>query len=1204
MQIRSIAITNLASLLGAQTVIDLVSARSPIGGAGLIAITGPTGAGKSTILDALCLALFNETPRQDRSPGEAILSRGATSGAVAVELALDDGHPYRLTWSVRRSRDRLDGALQAVDRAVVDAATGDTIVTGSAVKDWVQRNLRLSAAQFRTAVLLAQGDFNRFLQADDDERAQLLALLAGDDLYTRLGVAAHAQARTLNDDCAIADAAIAGLQVLEPAARAERQQALQAAREERPQREAHLTAAQECRRRLETAATTTRQMTQAQVVRDQAIVADHAAAPQRERYRAAMAVLPVVPALLLADAAERQVAAARTQVMSTQERVAAAQERCAASRAAGAVALATAEDARTAVGQILDREAPLAALTSEALTAVDAALTAASQARQQATLAAQEHQRLGDRIPLAAMETAKRHLAQTEAALLPVVEAARAAQETLDREREAGDQVDLEQIWTVLQQAVPLLATPLPDVAASSARLTSAEAVVVTTAAAVTAIQAEAATAAATVVAAEQQLQVVQTLGSLGAFTHLVIPDQPCPLCGSVDHPAPLRGVDDRIQDATSLLLAARADSTRVQSRMHAAVAVSTRAVSDRDHAQRDHLRCASERQRAEDQWRPVAQAAGLDQDRTQVFLHEIQSRVAAVAARREALNAAQRAAEAIHLRLQEARHARDQATQAVAHASAAMDQARQQIVEAAERMTAALAASATAQAKGDAAVEALALRVGERPDAVDHTAGDAAGWVRNLAQRAEVARRRRQDVVTLDQRLAECRGVLPGDGVAQNPIPDAGAAVKAAVVAVSAVTADTTAFTIAVAAHTASQLGLATAEHQERTARIERDVAMAACPSISDVAAVRAAMLPDTERQQLADVLVAIDTRLALARQTVDDAQAAWEAAQAAAAKSCQERGIDSSDPEALTRINADEQAAKDGLQAVDTRIGALTRDLTADDQAQAQRAALLAGQEGLRRRRDRAERLKQVLGRADGADFNRVAQALTLDQLLALANHHLRDLAPRYALRRDPASNGVPSLGLRLIDHDQGDLERPASTLSGGESFLTSLALALADLQRGRLRIGTLCVDEGFGTLDETTLSLALATLERLQQRQGTQILLISHVGALHERIAHRIEVIRRGNGSSYLRLAGPGRVEGYPPALPTQTRSAASDARDQEAILDHLRNQGSISAPDLGQALGLDLTLIRRHLATLIENHGVTKTGAGKGTRYQVI
>ncbi|MEM9599091.1 MAG: SbcC/MukB-like Walker B domain-containing protein, partial [Acidobacteriota bacterium] len=189
-------------------------------------------------------------------------------------------------------------------------------------------------------------------------------------------------------------------------------------------------------------------------------------------------------------------------------------------------------------------------------------------------------------------------------------------------------------------------------------------------------------------------------------------------------------------------------------------------------------------------------------------------------------------------------------------------------------------------------------------------------------------------------------------------------------------------------------------------------------------------------------------------------------------------------------------------------------------DDDNRRQRSSLHRELGALQAARTRAARLHHLIGQKDGGKFRRFAQQLNLQQLLGLANRRLDRLAPRYHLERTAGS-----LELSVIDRAMADERRPVSTLSGGESFLVSLALALAlaDLRRGRLELGTLFLDEGFGSLDEETLETALWVLEQLQGDQNTQILLISHVGALRERIPHRIDVRKLGGGRSRLRVIG---------------------------------------------------------------------------------
>ncbi|QRK12601.1 AAA family ATPase [Archangium violaceum] len=162
----------------------------------------------------------------------------------------------------------------------------------------------------------------------------------------------------------------------------------------------------------------------------------------------------------------------------------------------------------------------------------------------------------------------------------------------------------------------------------------------------------------------------------------------------------------------------------------------------------------------------------------------------------------------------------------------------------------------------------------------------------------------------------------------------------------------------------------------------------------------------------------------------------------------------------------------------------------------------------------------LSELIGSHDGRKFKVFAQSLTLDALLHYANAHLEELAPRYRLMRVPKYD----LDLQVVDRDMGDEVRGVSSLSGGESFLVSLALALglASLSSETTQVETLFIDEGFGTLDPETLEMALATLDALQAT-GRQVGIISHVSGLAERIGVQVRVVKQGAGRSRLVVMG---------------------------------------------------------------------------------
>lgn len=225
------------------------------------------------------------------------------------------------------------------------------------------------------------------------------------------------------------------------------------------------------------------------------------------------------------------------------------------------------------------------------------------------------------------------------------------------------------------------------------------------------------------------------------------------------------------------------------------------------------------------------------------------------------------------------------------------------------------------------------------------------------------------------------------------------------------------------------------------------------------------------------------------------------------------EENPFDSQVLEQITR-QADEIRAQ--IREADRNIGDQQREIRDLIDALSQREALAAEIQRSAHELERWQRLQNTIPASSLRDF---ALDIVFQQMGDLANTQLERLTSgRYQLK-------VESIGkLTVVDRWNANEERPVETLSGGESFLTSLtlALALSELSRGRAQIHSLFLDEGFGTLDPETLDVTIAALEGLQTR-GRSIFLISHVGELTRRIPVRIAVDRTGNGSSRVRVRG---------------------------------------------------------------------------------
>ncbi|SHK47558.1 exonuclease SbcC [Desulfatibacillum alkenivorans DSM 16219] len=227
------------------------------------------------------------------------------------------------------------------------------------------------------------------------------------------------------------------------------------------------------------------------------------------------------------------------------------------------------------------------------------------------------------------------------------------------------------------------------------------------------------------------------------------------------------------------------------------------------------------------------------------------------------------------------------------------------------------------------------------------------------------------------------------------------------------------------------------------------------------------------------------------------------------------------------LNKTNRDMESLKgenaelsDKAKAAQEKIGAITQELSAHDKLAEKQKDLLKEIEAQKRECDKWGRLHDLIGSSDGKKFRNFAQGLTFEIMVSHANRHLQTMSDRYLLIRDPNE----PLDLNVIDNYQAGEVRSTQNLSGGESFIVSLALALglSGMASQNIRVDSLFLDEGFGTLDDETLDTALSALSNLKQ-DGKLIGVISHVQALKDCIPCQIQVEPDNSGRSV--LSGPG-------------------------------------------------------------------------------
>lgn len=229
MKILAIRGCNLASLEG-EFEVDFRS--EPLRSAGLFAITGNTGAGKTTILDAMCITLYKRSPRLENvkrgtkvegagastvseSDVRTILQRGKHKGYAEVDFLAVDGNEYRARWSVSRAHNSPTGNLSAATQDLTNLTTGThRKLSANEAKTEIPRLVGLEYEQFTRAVLLAQGNFSAFIKAEENEKAQMLEKLTDTGIYSRISASIYSRTQEVKKDVELIEAKRQSLQLL------------------------------------------------------------------------------------------------------------------------------------------------------------------------------------------------------------------------------------------------------------------------------------------------------------------------------------------------------------------------------------------------------------------------------------------------------------------------------------------------------------------------------------------------------------------------------------------------------------------------------------------------------------------------------------------------------------------------------------------------------------------------------------------------------------------------------------------------------------------------------------------------------------------------------------------------------------------------------------------------------------------------------
>lgn len=1213
MKILAVHLCNLNSLTGSWS-IDFTAPE--YAAAGIFAITGPTGAGKSTILDAICLALFARTPRLghiSKSSNE-ILSRRAGDCFAEVEFETQQGR-FRCHWGQHRARRSADGELQAPRHEIVDAVTGKVLEARSKeVGRLVERVTGMDYDRFTRSILLAQGGFAAFLEADADQRAPILEQITGTAIYSRISIAVHERTSEVRRKSASLQETLGSVILLNEA----EEQALEV--------------------RINEALLTVVELQKALAVRGEALQRIKTIGSLQEQLAATEQHL-----LALAGRREegredllRYERGQRAQALFAEyNRLQHVQERLALLRSTGEAQGAAWERLHQEQRQVAQDHARICEQVQESV-AIQSRETEAIKTvrvldlhlhekkkvigqksiarhqaeteqrnhfglqadlkRQQAAMTAQlehldaflrehgsdsllvEHLagfrqqllRLGERethLARLAQSRAQKRAAQAEAAentdrLLLAEEQAGRGMAAL-RQRQQHLQVAREELlagkepsfWRLqveqgeqrlreLEKTSELLArqkTLEEEMATLGRSLRELRAREQQQALALRALEEKRQLQQQLVVQCERNHQLTLRIRSYEEERCRLVDGDPCPLCGAPHHP----WTDERpvIEPADSTLAQARAELERLLAALAQRRESLVSLAKDVEYAGAALDKGGQQQQALAEQLAPllVLLEGGATADGS-AQAEQLLGQVEALRLRIKAIERLDGEMHTVHTqleqatarhtdllgRLQAARYAGEtianellRLEEQACEESAEIDRCRIDLLnqlqplgirecppQQAEHLLLQLEArqqawKAQQQHREQLLREQTRLQVEQ--DKLDLLLATIAGTLSQQAIELETLRREEADL------LAE-RFELYGD---RDPnLEEQKVQTLVRQTQAREMTIRTRLTQIDKELHGLSEQVRIGAEEQAALLPQSR---LLEAELLGKLPAAGFADLADFCGALLApEVLAELGTwKEGLAKEQAVLAARKSELAMALEREEEQHRG--QKDQAALL---AEQAAYHQDLEAVQQRIGAERERLAANSlrkkQFEEQRHALAAQY----KEQERWDLLHQLIGSADGKKFRVFAQGLTFDVMISHANRQLRKMNDRYLLLRDPKE----PLALQVIDNYQAGEIRSTRNLSGGESFLVSLALSLglSAMASHNVRVDSLFLDEGFGTLDEEALETALQTLAELQH-DGKLIGIISHVPLLKERIDVRIQVLPGPGGCS--RLAGPG-------------------------------------------------------------------------------
>jgi len=1077
MKILELRFKNLNSLYG-EWVIDFTDPEYVSNG--IFALTGATGAGKSTILDAICLALYGATPRLGKitKSGNEIMSR-QTGECYAEVLFESQAGRFRCHWEQRRARKKAEGNLQNQEHQIADADTGKPIETKkSLVGGVIEEKTGMDFDRFTRSILLAQGGFDTFLKADIEQKSKILEQITGTEIYSEISRRVHERQRDEREKLNILNAETSGIVILEPEQEKDTKDDL-AARQKQ--------ATELASKSTETGKAITWLSTIEDLKKEILSLKDEAAKlkTDTEAFKPEQAKLEQATRAASLDGTYATIASLRKQQADDQTSLKtdeAALPELEASSNTQVETLKAAEQLTLKAKEELKTDAPLI----QKIRSLDQKIAEQTKAVSGGTDGcAKEAAKIEIDKQARLKELKKRAAAEKtlEAAELYLKENARdewlisglagveeqfgnllANQQEITRQ-----ETDLKKADTAVADATKKLKEASRQCSLKKQELESASKNLQQGKDTLSELLGdrllrEYRTEKETLL---REMAFIKKIEELEDHRAKLEDGKPCPLCGSTEHPYAEGNVPvpDEIEQKIELLAKQINKAEDQEAAIKKLEQADTTARKNLNDSEKLETEAINDKKAAEKTLAELKEAL----TKLRIGFEELKL---AVFGKLEPLGITEIPESEVEALLESLK----------SRLKAWQEQVKQK----------------TDIEKQIAAIDSEVKRL----DAVIDT------QVKALTEKQENLERLKKELA-YDQNE---RKLVYGDkkpdeeeGRLNKFIADAEEAEKKA----RSLNTELQQKLTTAKTHVES-LKKRMEQRSPELKKAETDFSVAlTLAGFADEKSFLEARLPHEERESLSFRAKELDnagTELK-AKQKDREARLATETA-----KKLTDKTLEELEPQ----FKEVEESLKELRDAVAGLKHKLNENTAAKERIKEKQSAI----EAQKKECHRWEKLHGLVGSADGKKYRNFAQGLTFELMVSHANRQLEKMTDRYLLIRDEQQ----PLELNVIDNYQAGEIRSTKNLSGGESFIVSLTLALglSKMASRKVRVDSLFLDEGFGTLDEEALETALETLSGLQQ-DGKLIGIISHVSALKERISTQINITPVSGGRSS--LSGPG-------------------------------------------------------------------------------